>query len=124
MSLRLSGHPADSAIASLPAGLTFPGNWGSLVDRTRTAWVGSWGTSFASNLTPDVTTGLGSWTEDMFVQTIRNGKHQGTGRKLLPPMPWENIRQLTDGDLKAIWAFLQSLPAVENAVPDPLPTGR
>jgi hypothetical protein len=121
ISRRLSGHPAGAAVASLPDGLVFPGNWGSIVDKTRTAWVGSWGTSYASNLTPDTATGLGSWTEDMFIQTIRNGKHQGTGRDLLPPMPWENLAHLTDADLEAMWAFLRSISPVNNAVPDPLP---
>lgn len=77
--------------------------------------------SFSANLTPDPATGLGSWTEEMFVQALRNGKHQGTGRDILPPMPWQMVRQLTDEDLKSVWAFLRSIPPIANAVPQPVP---
>jgi hypothetical protein len=49
----------------------------------------------------------------------RTGKHQGqsNGRPLLPPIPWESLKELTDEDLKAIWAYLESLPPVKNQVP-------
>ena len=48
----------------------------------------------------------------------------GEGRQLLPPMPWENFGKLNDADLKAIFAYLRSLPPIENAVNDPIsPTG-
>jgi hypothetical protein len=57
----------------------------------------------------------------MFINTIRRGKHQGEGRDLLPPMPWQMYAQGTDEDLKAIFAYLQSLPPIENAVPEPIP---
>ena len=53
-----------------------------------TAWSGAWGVSFAANLTPDQNTGLGIWTEDMFLEAIKSGKHMGKGRQILPPMPW------------------------------------
>jgi hypothetical protein len=46
----------------------------------------------------------------MFIDAIKNGKHQGTGRAILPPMPWNWYRNMTDDDLKAIYAYLQSLP--------------
>jgi hypothetical protein len=87
------------------------------------AWAGPWGVSFAANLTPDKETGLGEWTEEAFIQAIRTGKHQGqpNGRAILPPMPWPGIRHATDADLKAIWAYLQSLPPVKNQVPLPVP---
>jgi hypothetical protein len=44
----------------------------------------------------------------------------GKGRDILPPMPWQTFRKLTDDDLKAIYAFLRSLPPVTNHVPDPV----
>ena len=93
----------------------------ALVNGNLTVWAGPWGVSFSRNLTPDTATGLGSWTEQMFINTIRNGKHQGEGRPLLPPMPWQVYKNLTDDDLKAVWAFLRSLPAINNAVPEPIP---
>lgn len=118
---RLSGHPANDPLAPAPEGVLKPDGWFVMGNANLTAWNGPWGVSFARNLTPDQATGLGSWTEDMFIKTLRLGKHQGEGRDLLPPMPWPNYAQATDDDLKAIFAYLQSLPAVENAVPDPMP---
>jgi len=85
-----------------------------------TAWVGPWGISFAANLTPDAT-GLGGWTEEQFIQTMRTGKHLGVGREILPPMPWFGVAALPDEDLKALFAYLQSLKPISNNVPQPLP---
>jgi hypothetical protein len=67
-------------------------------------------------LTPDKDTGIGEWSEEMFMQVARTGKHQGqpNGRDILPPMPWSSMKDLTDADLKAIWAYLKSLPPVKN----------
>jgi cytochrome c553 len=121
MSRRLSGHPAADKLPKVPSGLIAPDNWGAVGTNDFTAWVGAWGTSFPANLTPDKTTGLGSWTADMFVKALKTGKHQGEGRPILPPMPWPNFAQLKEDDLRAIFAFLQSLPPIQNAVPDPVP---
>ena len=86
-----------------------------------TAWAGPWGVSYAANLTPDVS-GLGSWTPEMFIRTMRTGRHLGVGRSILPAMPWMKIRfLLTDEDLRAMFAYLQSLPAVPNLVPAAVP---
>jgi hypothetical protein len=117
----LSGHPATEKLAPVPVGIPTMGAWEVAANGGFTAYLGPWGTSFARNLTPDVATGLGSWTEQMFIDTIRQGKHQGAGRPLLPPMPWPMYRQMTDDDLKAVFAYLRSIPAVNNAVPEPLP---
>lgn len=115
----LSGHPADMPLP--PAPTLPPGPWMATVAATLTAWSGPWGTSFTANLTPDKETGLGSWTADNFIETMRTGKHQGRGRKLLPPMPYQNLAGLTDDDLRAVFAFLQAIPPVKNRVPQPLP---
>lgn len=77
--------------------------------------------SFAYNLTPDMKTGIGGWTEDLFIQTLRKGKFMGQSRDILPPMPWQTIGQMTDNDLKAVFAYLKSLPPIENPIPAPLP---
>ena len=118
MSRLLSGHPHDESLTAGP-----PPNktwiWGG--NPGMTAFYGPWGLSFAANLSPDTTTGLGGWNEDMFIQTLRNGKHMGTGRNLLPPMPWNWINQMTDEDLRAVFAYLKSIPAVHNEVPQPVP---
>jgi len=86
-----------------------------------TAWAGPWGTSYTANLTPDTETGLGRWTADEFIATLRTGRHQGRGRQILPPMPYPFIGQLTDDDLRAMFAYLQSIPKITNKVPEPLP---
>ena len=85
-----------------------------------TAWSGPWGISYAINITPDENTGIGIWTEDIFVKAMRTGKHFGTSRPILPPMPWETISNYSDEDLKAIFAYLRSIPAVKNRVPEPV----
>jgi hypothetical protein len=85
-----------------------------------TAWSGPWGISYGINLTPDENTGIGIWTEEMFVRMIRTGRHMGQSRPVLPPMPIETYSHLTDEDLKAVFAYLRSLPPIENRVPDPV----
>jgi hypothetical protein len=45
----------------------------------------------------------------------------GTARDILPPMPWQDFAQLSDEDLKAIWTYLGTIPAISNHVPDPIP---
>jgi mono/diheme cytochrome c family protein len=117
----LSGSPAGMPIPAVPPGTLGPDKWGALTSNDLTAWVGPWGTSFTRNLTPDKETGLGSWTEAMFIKALRTGKDMGEGRPILPPMPWEMIGKATDSDLKAIFAYLQSLKPIKNAVHDPIP---
>ncbi|AOP33913.1 cytochrome C [Leptospira tipperaryensis] len=88
-----------------------------------TAVVGPWGVSFAKNLTPDPETGIGGWTEDMFIKTVRTQKRMGNGRPLLPPMGpimMGNVNPMSDEDLKDIYAYLKSLKAVKNRVPEPI----
>ncbi len=107
----------------LPTEIIGPGKWAAVTNQHLSAWFGPWGVSFARNLTPDMETGLGSWTEEMFMKAMRTGKHMGAadGRDILPPMPWQGIGQLPDEDIKAIWAYLHSLKPVNNAVPEPIP---
>lgn len=119
MSRMLSGHPAAEAMPAPPK--LPPGPWVVLVSHTNTAWSGPWGVSFTANLTPDEETGLGKWTLRTFTETIRTGRHKGRGRPVLPPMPIQMYKHYTDEDLAAIFAYLQSIPAVRNRVPEPLP---
>ncbi len=121
MDLELSGNPSTEKLAPVPVGLIAPDKYLTVVNNHLGAWVGPWGVSFAMNLTPDKSTGLGSWTEEMFMTALRTGKHQGTGRPILPPMPWYWYRNMTDQDLKAVFAYLQSLKPINNPIPDPLP---
>ena len=117
MARMLSGHPAEIAVGAPPQ---LSGVWMAATSSTFTAWAGPWGISYTKNLTPDKETGLGSWTAQQFVDTIKNGREQGHGRQLLPPMPWPAYRNMSDADLRAIFAYLQTIPAVKNKVPDPV----
>jgi hypothetical protein len=117
MTRMLSGHPESLQMPTAPQ-VSPP--WAGTMAATFTAWAGPWGTSFSSNLTPDKESGLGGWTEQTFVQAMRTGRHQGRGRPILPPMPWPNVAKMTDGDLKAVFAYLQSIPPISNRVPDPI----
>lgn len=116
----LSGHPQDMVLPEIDSNQVGPGKW-ILFNEHLTCAVGPWGVSFAANLTPDKETGAGAWPEEMFIQAIRAGKHLGSGRPILPPMPWQNLAELTDEDLKAIHAYLRSIPPIRNQVPDPIP---
>lgn len=115
----LSGHP--ESLVMPPAPKLPEGPWLMVGAATNTAWSGPWGVSFTANLTPDADTGLGRWSFEQFKQTIRSGRHQGRGREILPPMPIPMYRNFTDRDLEAIYAYLRSIPAVKNRVPEPLP---
>ena len=121
MTRALSGHPVSAKLPEVPAGVLGPGMWAAVTNEHFTAWAGPWGVSFAMNLTPDEETGMGTWNEAMFIKAMRTGKHLGEGREILPPMPWQNLARATDEDLKALFIYLQSIPPVKNAVPDPVP---
>mgnify|MGYP001087942653 CR=1 FL=1 len=114
----LSGHP--ETLAMPPAPVLGPGPWGFTGASTMTAFAGPWGVSFAANLTPDKETGLGSWTEENFRRALKTGRHQGAGRPILPPMPYQNVAAMTDEDLGAVFAYLRSIPPIRNQVPQPL----
>lgn len=115
MSRRLSGHPSRVIMPPPPKS---GDKWAWSGAMTNTAFAGPWGVSYAANLTPDTVSGLGIWNEQLFIKTIRTGRHWGTSRPILPPMPWQAFSQMTDDDLKAIYAYLRSVPAVRNEVPD------
>ena len=118
MSRMLSGHPQQLTMPPAPA---LPaGPWGWTGAATMTSFAGPWGVSFTANLTPDKETGLGDWTEEMFIATMKTGRHQGKGRPLLPPMPYFNLKALSDEDIKSVFAYLQSIPAIRNKVPAPI----
>jgi hypothetical protein len=116
----LSGHISNEVLPPIEKG---DGNNGWLLfNMNLTAFLGPWGMSYAANLTPD-DTGIGAWSFENFLTAIRKGKYKGLegSRDLLPPMPWQMYRNMTDEDLKAIFTYLKSLPPVSNLVPSPKP---
>ncbi len=69
--------------------------------------------AFAPNITPDVDTGIGSWSEDQIVTALRDGRTPD-GHVLRPPMPVPLYRALSDDDAHAIAAYLKTLPPVSH----------
>jgi hypothetical protein len=121
MDRKFMGHPAEETLPPVPDGVLGMEGWGFLGNHHLTGFAGPWGLSFSANLTPDEETGIGSWTEEMFIKAMKTGQHMGEGRPILPPMPWFNLAEAKEDDLKAIFAYLQSLPPIHNPVPQPVP---
>ncbi|MBK9090166.1 MAG: c-type cytochrome [Holophagales bacterium] len=115
MALRLSGHPQALKVQGAPP--VDGKSWVWAGNATNTAFAGPWGVSYAANLTSDAT-GIGSWTEANFVRAIKDGKHLGVGRPINPPMPWPAYRNATEDDLKAVYAYLKTVPPVKNVAPE------
>ena len=113
-SLLFAGH-----LSQLPAPVISTAELAQGVAATNdlTAWLGAWGTSYAANITPD-STGIGNWKEEQFITCIRQGLYKGLvgTRPIMPPMPIYSYRNLTDDELKALFAFLKTIRPVHNVV--------
>lgn len=114
--LWLSGHPAG--MPPVDVNRKEIESKGLAVAADLTEWVGPWGVSYTANLTPDPT-GIGTWSEEQFIYCLRHGKYKGLegSRDLLPPMPWPFVGQMTDNELKAVFAYLKSIKPINNLVP-------
>jgi len=106
----LSGRPSTTPIPSKADGEVH-------ASLDLTAWWGPWGQTVASNLTPDTATGMPAkgYNEKTFVATMRSGK-KPNGTMVMPPMPLDVYQNLTDDDLRSIWAYLATLKPIRNAV--------
>ncbi len=71
--------------------------------------------AIAPNITQDMATGIGSWTDAQIADAIRNGRRPD-GSLIGPPMPVESYRGIADGDLAAMVAYLRTVPPVRHAV--------
>jgi hypothetical protein len=65
-----------------------------------------------ANLTPHFT-GLKSWSEEDFIRALREGKRKD-GTEISKMMPWQAYGQMSDTELKAVWAYLQTVPPLEK----------
>jgi mono/diheme cytochrome c family protein len=74
------------------------------------------GSIFGPNITPDVATGIGSWSKQDFVNVLRKGIRKD-GSPLYPAMPYADYTKMTDADVDALWAYLRTIPAVHQYVP-------
>lgn len=70
----------------------------------------------APNITPDAETGIGSWTDGEKIRAIREGISKD-GHMLFPLMPYPGYRFLSDEDVQALVAYMNTLPAIRNSVP-------
>ncbi|HEY6503892.1 MAG TPA: diheme cytochrome c-553 [Chitinophagaceae bacterium] len=118
MEHRFGGHLAGSPLGKPNTGVMKDGYILFAMDLTSA--VGPWGQSYAANISSDES-GIGNWSEEQFIRALREGKSKGLkeARPLLPPMPWFVYKNLSDTDLKAIFAFLKSTKPVRNIVPAP-----
>jgi mono/diheme cytochrome c family protein len=74
------------------------------------------GTVVAPNLTPDPETGIGLWSDGEKIRAIREGVDR-TGRALFPLMPYQGYRSMSDSDVQALVAYLDSLPPIKHSLP-------
>ena len=117
MSLMLSGHPAKMPPADFNP--KEAAKKGLVITQTFTAWTGPWGTTYAANLTSD-TTGIGGWKEEQFLKALHEKKWMGLDntRPLMPPMSMMPATKMSDDELKAIFAYLKTIPAIKNVAPE------
>jgi hypothetical protein len=117
----LSGHPQDEPVPDVADMVITSDAFMEFLDNLdNTTWASNDTLVFSANLTPDMETGIGPWTPEQFVATIRQGQHMGLGKRLLYPMPWQELAELPDADLISIYAYLRTINPVSNKVPPPV----
>jgi len=121
--LLLSGHPAQ--LPPPDVNQKDIERKGFILTSDLTAWVGPWGISYTANLTSDAS-GIGNWSEEQFIYALRHGKLKGLegSRELLPPMPWQMYRFMSDDEFAAVFAYLKTLKPINNLVPPPIPPAK
>lgn len=85
-----------------------------------------WGTVRTANITPDIETGIGSWTKDQFIKRFKTFDNEAATKiELKPPfdeghfntlMPWTQYAGMTEEDIGAIYSYLRTLQPVKNKV--------
>ena len=95
--------PVDARHQPLP-GMAFAGGQEFTIDGVK---------YLSANITPDPS-GISWYSEELFIRTMRTGNIGG--RRLAPIMPWSEIAKLGDDDLRALWAFLKTVPPVAHDV--------
>jgi len=75
------------------------------------------GTFYSPNISPDPTDGIGSWTEADFVTAMRKGTSPD-GRHYYPAFPYTSYQRMREADVRDLFAYLRTLPAVQGRVRD------
>jgi mono/diheme cytochrome c family protein len=117
----LAGAPASASLvargeyltraADCVACHTVPGSGNDFAGGV--AFVLPFGTIYSSNITPDLETGIGSWSDDDFVHAVRDGVRKD-GKRLYPAFPYTSYTALSRADVLAIKAYLFSQPPVKH----------
>lgn len=81
------------------------------------------GVVYAPNITPDIDTGIGSWSDLQIARAIRSGVGRHAGGSI-EVMPWPAYNKISDDDIEAITAYLRSIKPVVHRVPDKVAPGR
>lgn len=96
--------------------------------RTGIAWTNPLGTRYPgvvypANITPDVATGIGTWSDSQIANAIRAGigRH---GSRRIATMPWQGYAKISDADVAAIVSYLRSIAPVYHEVPAEVPPGK
>jgi mono/diheme cytochrome c family protein len=80
------------------------------------------GILFPPNITPDMETGIGRWSDQQIMEAIRAGLGRHAGRRIMV-MPWQGYSRLSNDDARAILTYLRSLKPVRHRVPDDVVPG-
>jgi mono/diheme cytochrome c family protein len=86
---------------------------GEAVNSGGRKYEGPFGTVYSTNITPDPHTGIGTWTDEQIVTAIRLGRRPN-GERLIPVHPYPVFNGMAEQDLKALVAFLKTVPAVKR----------
>lgn len=74
------------------------------------------GAIYSPNITSDRSTGIGLWTYEQFVNAVRNGIRKD-GAYLYPAMPFDAYTEISDDDMKALWAYVRRIPPIPSTPP-------
>lgn len=81
----------------------------------------AFGPLWARNITPDLETGIGNWTDAEIARAIRSGISKDGGQLHWQGMTWDHLSNLDEEDVRAVIVYLRILPPVRNDIPDPVP---
>lgn len=105
-----------------PGGLYGAPDTTRMLSGSELGWEGPWGVSYPRNLTPDMETGIGKWSEQDIITAFRTG-HRPDQTPLNPPMPWPAYAHMSDDDAHALATFIKSLPPIVHKAPAVIPPG-
>jgi mono/diheme cytochrome c family protein len=96
--------------------------------QTGIAWSNPLGDKFPGiiyppNITPDIETGIGSWSDQQIADAVRAGVGRH-GNRRMTVMPWQGYAKISEEDIEAITAYLRSIEPVSHKVPDEVAPGQ